>query len=52
MPHLYSLKISHFRGIQNLEATFGEAKFVALIGRGDSGKTTILKKTSGPARIG
>lgn len=43
MPHLYSLKISHFRGIQNLEATFGEAKFVALIGRGDSGKTTILK---------
>lgn len=43
MSHLYSLKIRHYRGIQNLEAFFGESKFVALIGRGDSGKTTILK---------
>ena len=43
MSHLYSLTISHYRGIKNLEATFGNTKFVAIIGRGDSGKTTILK---------
>lgn len=43
MAHLYSLKIHHYRGIQDLKVTFGNTKFVAIIGRGDSGKTTILK---------
>lgn len=43
MAHLYSLKIHHYRGIQDLEVTFGNTQFVAIIGRGDSGKTTILK---------
>lgn len=43
MSHLYSIKIKHYRGIENLEAKFGNTKFVAIIGRGDSGKTTILK---------
>ena len=43
MPHLYSLKIHHYRGIQDLDVTFGKTKFVVIIGRGDSGKTTILK---------
>lgn len=43
MAHLYKLAIHHFRGIKDLEVTFGNTKFVAIIGRGDSGKTTILK---------
>ena len=43
MAHLYKLSIHHYRGIQDLEVTFGNTKFVAIIGRGDSGKTTILK---------
>lgn len=46
MAHLYSLKIHHYRGVQNLETTFGNTKYVVLIGRGDSGKTTILKAIS------
>lgn len=43
MAHLYSLRIHHYRGIQDLDVTFGNTKFVVIIGRGDSGKTTILK---------
>jgi len=43
MAHLYSLHIRHYRGIQDLTVTFGNEKFAAIIGRGDSGKTTILK---------
>lgn len=43
MSHLYSLSINHYRGIEHLDATFGNTKFVVIIGRGDSGKTTILK---------
>jgi predicted ATP-dependent endonuclease of OLD family len=43
MPYIHSIKISNFRGICNLEHTFGDSRFVVLIGRGDSGKTTILK---------
>ena len=35
MAHLYSLKIKYYRRIQNLVATFGDTKFVVLIGRGD-----------------
>ena len=43
MAHLYSLIIDNYRGIKHLEAIFGNRKFVTLIGRGDSGKTTVLK---------
>lgn len=46
MSYIHSIKISNFRGISNLEHTFGESRFVVLIGRGDSGKTTILKAIS------
>lgn len=46
MSYIHSIKISNFRGIRNLEHTFGESRFVVLIGRGDSGKTTILKAIS------
>lgn len=46
MAHIYSLRIEHFRGIKHLETIFGDSKFVVLIGRGDSGKTTILKAIS------
>lgn len=46
MSHLYSLSIQHYRGIKNLKVSFGNTKFVAIIGRGDSGKTTILKAIS------
>lgn len=43
MAHLYSLSINHYRGIEHLDVAFGNTKFVVIIGRGDSGKTTILK---------
>lgn len=46
MAHLYSLSIHHYRGIKDLKIIFGHRKFVAIIGRGDSGKTTILKAIS------
>lgn len=42
MARIHTLKITNFRGIQNFEQTFGDENFVCLIGRGDSGKTTIL----------
>lgn len=46
MAKIHSLKISNFRGIQRLEQVFGMTDFVCLIGRGDSGKTTILEAIS------
>ncbi|WP_291284813.1 ATP-binding protein, partial [Flavobacterium sp.] len=36
------MKIENFRGIKKLEHHFGNTNFVCLVGRGDSGKTTIL----------
>lgn len=42
MPKIYSLSISNFKGINEFEQTFSKKKFICLIGRGDSGKTTIL----------
>ncbi len=42
MARIYNLKIKNFRGIQAFDQTFGDARFICLIGRGDSGKTTIL----------
>lgn len=42
MAKIHSLKIKNFRGIQSFEFCFGFVDFVCLIGRGDSGKTTLL----------
>lgn len=46
MAKILSLKISHYRGIENFYQFFGDTSCVVLIGRGDSGKTTILKAIS------
>jgi len=46
MAKIHTLKISNYRGIQSFEHVFGTAEFVCLIGRGDSGKTTILEAIS------
>ena len=42
MAHILQLSIKNFRGLQDFRCTFGDSKTVCLIGRGDSGKTTIL----------
>lgn len=41
MARLHHLKIQHFRGIESFEQTF-ETGITCIIGRGDSGKSTIL----------
>lgn len=46
MAKIHTLKISNYRGIQNFEYVFGLTDFVCLIGRGDSGKSTILQAIS------
>ncbi|TGN14007.1 ATP-dependent nuclease [Leptospira ilyithenensis] len=46
MAKIYSLKISNFRSIRNFEQIFGTKNFICLIGRGDSGKSTILDAIS------
>ena len=45
MSRLHHLKIQHFRGIENFEQTFSEG-VTCIIGRGDSGKSTILDAIS------
>lgn len=42
MAKIYSLSISNFRGINKFKQTFQFNDFVCIIGRGDSGKTSIL----------
>lgn len=42
MSHITNLYIKHYRGINQLIHDFGTEKFIVLIGRGDSGKSTIL----------
>ena len=42
MSHINKLVINNYRGIKSLSQDFGEEKFVILIGRGDSGKSTVL----------
>ena len=42
MAKIHTLKIKNYRGIQTFEQVFGLENFICLIGRGDSGKTTIL----------
>ena len=46
MPKIHSLKISNYRGIKKFDQRFGCTDFVCIIGRGDSGKTTILEAIS------
>lgn len=46
MAKIHSIRIQNFRGIQNLEYAFKDAGFICLIGRGDSGKSTILEAIS------
>lgn len=46
MAKIHTLKISNFRGLKKFEQVFGMTDFVCLIGRGDSGKTTILEAIS------
>lgn len=42
MSHIKDITIQNYRGIKNLYYDFGDEKFIVLIGRGDSGKSTIL----------
>lgn len=46
MSRIFSLKIRHYRGVESFEHTFGAKNCVVLIGRGNSGKTTILRAIS------
>lgn len=46
MTRIHELKIENFRGIRNFSQTFGDANLICLIGRGDSGKSTILDAIS------
>ncbi|MDY9918637.1 MAG: AAA family ATPase [Proteiniphilum sp.] len=43
MAKIHRLKIKNYRGIESFEHTFDGQSFICLIGRGDSGKTTILQ---------
>lgn len=43
MARIRNIRIQNFRCFKNFEASFGDENFVVLIGRGDSGKSTILK---------
>ncbi len=45
MPNIHSLSIKNFRGIKNFHQVFS-SDFVCLIGRGDSGKSTLLEAIS------
>jgi len=46
MAKIYSIKISNFKGVKKLEQVLGITDIVCLIGRGDSGKSTILEAIS------
>lgn len=46
MAKIHTLKIKNFRGFESFEHVFGFSNFICLIGRGDSGKTTILEAIS------
>src|SRR5687767_8801303 len=45
MAKIHSLTIKNFRGISNFSQVF-KTNFICLIGRGDSGKSTILEAIS------
>lgn len=42
MAKIHTLKIENYRRIDRFEYVFGDESFICLIGRGDSGKSTIL----------
>lgn len=46
MARIYSLDIHHYRGLQEFHQVFNGENLVVLIGRGDSGKSTILDAIS------
>ncbi|WP_445956251.1 ATP-dependent nuclease [Yeosuana sp.] len=46
MAKIHTLKINNFRGIDIFEQAFGSNDFVCIIGRGDSGKSTVLDAIS------
>jgi putative ATP-dependent endonuclease of the OLD family len=46
MAKIHSLSIKNFRGIKEFSYTFDKSNFICLIGRGDSGKSTILEAIS------
>ena len=46
MARIINLTVKNFRGIKDLSIDFGEESIICLIGRGDSGKTTILEAIS------
>jgi putative ATP-dependent endonuclease of the OLD family len=46
MAKIHTLKILNHRGIRKFEQVFVNSNFICLIGRGDSGKTTILNAIS------
>lgn len=46
MARIHQLRIQNFRGIENFEQYFEDTNLIVLIGRGDSGKSTILKAIS------
>lgn len=43
MTKIHSIKISHYRRFEHFEQVFPDKNLIVLIGRGDSGKTTLLK---------
>lgn len=46
MALLHSLEIKHFRGIKEFSEEFYNKRHICLVGRGDSGKSTILEAIS------
>lgn len=46
MAMIHSVKVTNFRGIKNFSEIFYGEKIVCLVGRGDSGKTSILEAIS------
>lgn len=46
MAKIHTLKISNYKGIKNFCQVFGIKDLVCIIGRGDSGKTSILEAIS------
>ena len=43
MARILNIRIRNFRCFKDFKASFGNEHFIVLIGRGDSGKSTILK---------
>ena len=46
MAKIYKLVIKNFRGIKEFSHTFGDFDLICLVGRGDTGKSTILNAIS------